>query len=157
MSIRDVLKDRQSKRVKDNLNQKEGYKDLLEFIAQRRRVFSDYDVQEEEVKLLNGIKMHVDSGWVVDQETLQQLFVVSGIQDIQNQYKYAVDDERGRPSLKVMNTMQFAYKVACRMGLPDFVFIDDVLRPAKGPGEQDWALDMALYRSAGSTAGNQSA
>ena len=25
-----------------------------------------YDVQQEEIKLLNGIKMHVDSGWVVD-------------------------------------------------------------------------------------------
>ena len=67
MSIKDILKDRQSKRVKDNLNQKEGYKDLLEFIAQRRRKVSEYDVHEEEIKLLNGIKMHVDSGWVVDQ------------------------------------------------------------------------------------------
>ena len=82
MSIKDILKERQSKRVKDNLNQKEGYKDLLEFIAQRRMKFEDYDVQEEEVKVLNGIKMHVDSGWVVDYETLGQIFEVSGVSEI---------------------------------------------------------------------------
>ena len=79
MSIKDILKDRQAKRVKDNLMQKEGYKDILEFIAQRRQKFKDYDVQEEEVKLLNGIKMHVDSGWVVDNDALKQLFAVSGV------------------------------------------------------------------------------
>ena len=56
--------------------------------------------------------------------------------------------------MKVMILMQFAYKVACRMGMPDFVFIDDVLKPQKEPGEVDWALDMALYRSIGSIGGN---
>ena len=40
--------------------------------------------------------------------------------------------------------------------MPDFVFIDDVLKPQKEPGEVDWALDMALYRSIGSFGGNQS-
>ena len=39
---------------------------LMEIIAKRRQEISDYDVQQQEIKLLNGIKMHVDSGWVVD-------------------------------------------------------------------------------------------
>ena len=55
---------------------------MLEFIARRRRQMKDYDVQEEEIKLLNGIKMHVDSGWVVDHQTLEQLFQVCGINEV---------------------------------------------------------------------------
>ena len=137
--------------------QKEGYKDILEFIAQRRKKFKDYDVQEEEVKLLNGIKMHVDSGWVVDNDALKQLFSVSGIQEIQNQYEVESNSELVRPSLKVMHTMQLAYKTACKMGLPDLVYIDDVLRPQKDPNELEWRLDMNLYVSSQKTNADNSA
>ena len=70
----------------------------------------DYDVQQEEVKLLNGIKMHVDSGWVVDKQTLEQLFIFSGISDVKKEYDDAVKDDLVQADSKQVHILQFAYK-----------------------------------------------
>jgi len=93
MSIRDILHDRNLRRQKDNNMQKEGYKLMLDYIAKRRRNLSEYDVQKEEIRLLNGIKMHVDSGWVVDRSTLRELFTLTGIAAVKEEYLHALKED----------------------------------------------------------------
>ena len=45
----------------------------------------------------------------------------------------------------IIPILQFAYKVACNMGLPDFVQIDDEILPLAEPFEVNWAQDDRLY------------
>jgi len=82
MSIRDILHDRQSRRMKDNALQKDGYRFMLAFIAQRRRQNPNIDVQREEVKLMNAVKILVESGWVICQTYFKHLLDVSGINKV---------------------------------------------------------------------------
>ena len=78
MSIRDVLHDRQARRLKDNAHQKDGYKFMLNFMANRRRQNPGLDIQREEVKIMNGVKLLVESGWVVDENYWCHLCEISG-------------------------------------------------------------------------------
>jgi len=87
MSIRDVLHDRQARRLRDNGLQKDGYKFMLEFMARRRRTNPGFDIQKEEVKIMNAVKLLVESGWVVDQNYFKHLCQVSGIDEIVDYYQ----------------------------------------------------------------------
>ena len=40
---------------------------MLEYMAKRRRNFPTLDIQREEVKIMNAVKLLVESGWVVDE------------------------------------------------------------------------------------------
>jgi len=135
MSIRDILHDRNLRRQHDSGKQKDGYKYMLQFIAKRRKEIKDYDVQQEEIKLLNGIKMHVDSGWVLDRSTLTQLFTITGVDDISEEYQEAVRAEDIQLPARIVPILQFAYKVACNMGLPDLLPLDQVILPPADPLE----------------------
>ena len=73
MSIRDVLHDRQARRMRDNTLQKDGYKFMLEYMAKCRRDHPNINVQPEQVKLMNGVKLLVESGWVVDENYYKHL------------------------------------------------------------------------------------
>ena len=145
MSIRDIILDRQLNRLRDNNKQKEGYVILLEHIAKRRRENVEYDVQQEEIKLLNGIKMHVESGWVVDRPTLAQLFKYSGITAIQEEYERELGNKDQEFNPDFIPIIQFAQKVASNMGLPDFVPLKEISQPERMPGEMVWAIDEKLY------------
>ena len=138
MSIRDILQDRQTRRQRDNEQQKEGYKVLLDYIARRRKEQVEYDVQQEEIKLMNGIKMHVDSGWVVDRQTLTELFSLSGINQIKEAYDAACNDNSIQLGAKIVPILQFSYKVAFNMGLPDFIELHESILPPNDPFEDRW-------------------
>lgn len=45
MSIRDVLHDRQSRRLKDNELQKHGYRSMLAYLEKRRKENPSMDIQ----------------------------------------------------------------------------------------------------------------
>ena len=87
MSIRDVLHDRQARRLRDNEMQKSGYKFMLQFMAKRRREHPKLDIQREEVKMMNGVKLLVESGWVCDLNYFTHLCEVSGIDKVHVEYK----------------------------------------------------------------------
>ena len=89
MSIRDVLHDRQARRMRDNLQQKDGYKFMLEYMARRRRLHPHLDIEPEEIKLMNGIKLLVESGWVVDKNYFIHLCEVAEITQHVEIYKDA--------------------------------------------------------------------
>ena len=118
---------------------------MLEFIAKRRKENVEYDVQKEEIKLLNGIKMHVESGWVVDRPTLAQLFLVSGITAVQEQYRAELESKEKDFNPDLIPIIQFAYKAACNLGLPEFVTLAGISMPERMPGEVVWSIDEKLY------------
>ena len=89
--------------------------------------------------------MHVDSGWVVDSQTLEEVFLVSGINEVRKEYDESVKDDQTQANARLVLVLQFAWKAACNMGLQDFMQLDDVLKPKKEPGEVSWTLGPELY------------
>jgi hypothetical protein len=66
--------------------QKDGYKFMLSYMAKRRRLNPGFDIQSEEVKLFNAVKLCVESGWVVDQNYFRHLCQLSGIDIVFENY-----------------------------------------------------------------------
>jgi len=52
---------------------------MLQMVANRRAAFKHFDIQEEELKALNIIRILVDGGWVCDKPTLETMLINSGI------------------------------------------------------------------------------
>ena len=74
--------------------------------------------------------------------------MLSGINDVQAQYAEALKSDSVELDAKFIPILQFAYKVAQSMGLPDFVELDEVITPAKELGEVCWTIDEKLYLNA---------
>jgi len=129
---------------------------MLEYIAKRTREQKNYDIQKEEIKLLNAVKMHVDSGWVVDHQTLTALLEISGIFEIKKQYDYAVEDDELVAGPNLIPILKFAYRVSCAMGVPDCIVIDNALKHPKEPGQDSWVLDARLYNAPNNMKSNSS-
>ena len=67
---------------------------MLGYMARRRREFPQIDIQREEVKIMNGIKLLVESGWVVDESYFKHLCEVSGMDKIVDQYFSAKSEQK---------------------------------------------------------------
>ena len=52
---------------------------MLHIIAERRSKMKDFDLQEEELKALNNVRIINDGGWVCDEPTLLTVLDNSGI------------------------------------------------------------------------------
>jgi len=72
--------------MRDNAMQKDGYKYMLGYMARRRRENPQMDIRREEVKIMNGVKLLVESGWVVDESYLNHLCEISGFDKIVEGY-----------------------------------------------------------------------
>ena len=64
---------------------------MLGYMAKRRREHPHLDIEREEVKIMNGVKLLVESGWVVDENYFTHLCEVSGIDKIVEGYKSVKD------------------------------------------------------------------
>lgn len=59
--------------------QKDGYKRMLQWVANRRRNNREFDLQVEELKLLNMVRILNDGGWVCDKPALETMLKDSGV------------------------------------------------------------------------------
>lgn len=144
MSIRDILHDRQSRRMKENGLQKDGYRYMLSFMANRRRQNPHIDISKEEVKLMNAVKMLVESGWVVDQNYFKHLIEVSGISKVWHAYCEAKLEKR-RVDGQTIALLRFANKFAENLGLPNFFGRDILIQMPRDNCEVFFTLDLGLY------------
>ena len=46
---------------------------MLEFLFQRRKQHPTLNIQSEEVKIMNAVKILVESGWVVDRNYFRHI------------------------------------------------------------------------------------
>lgn len=55
-------------------------------VCSRRKSSQDHDVQPEELRLLNLMKIILDGGWVIEEIVFQEMLDISGITNINEQY-----------------------------------------------------------------------
>ena len=132
--------------MRDNLQQKDGYKYMLDYMARRRRQHPDLDIESEEIKLMNGIKLLVESGWVVDRNYFIHLCEVAMIGHHVNSYKKARAAKQ-KVDPKSVCILRFVTKFAENLGMANIFGLDDSVRQPRQPNEVYFNLDPALYYS----------
>lgn len=61
-----------------NKSQTEAYSKALELITSDR----DGDLQPEEIKLLNLVKVIIEGGWIIDCDSMQEIVEMTGTQRV---------------------------------------------------------------------------
>ena len=119
---------------------------MLSYMAKRRRLNPQMDIQKEEVKMMNGIKMLVESGWVVDENYFKHLCQVSGVDLIAESYSSAKSERRKIDAVAVC-VLRFANKFAENLGMPDYFGLDRLIQQPRENSEVFFTLDPSLYVS----------
>ena len=130
--------------MKDNTLQKDGYKFMLDYMAKRRRTNPNQDISREEVKFMNGVKMLVESGWVVDEHYFKHLQEVSGIDVVYQNYRSA-KSEKQKIDGRTIQLLRFANKFAENLGMADLFVEDRLVKQPRMPNEVFFSLDPTLY------------
>jgi hypothetical protein len=93
---------------------------MLHWIAARRVQYKDVDLQEEEVKALNFLRILVEGGWVCDKPALKTLLDNSGITAMQQKYHGILEgNQTGTMTKQMLIVMQFAFVFCKVMGFPE--------------------------------------
>lgn len=132
--------------MRDNGLQKDGYKYMLSYMAKRRRDFPQQDIKREEVKIMNGVKLLVESGWVVDENYFKHLCEVSGIDKIVEGY-FSAKEKKVKIDTTVVTMLRFAHKFAENLGMANFFGLDRLIVTPREPTEVYFNLDPNLYYS----------
>lgn len=80
---------------------------MLQFLAVRRNQMKDFDLQEEEIKALNNVRILNDACWVCDDANMTSVLENSGLQAIVDKYNEAT--ELNQIDRRMLNLLQFAY------------------------------------------------
>ena len=124
--------------------QKSGYKFMLQFMAKRRREHPKLDIQREEVKMMNGVKLLVESGWVCDLNYFTHLCEVAGIDKVHAEYK-ELKERNARISSRTLSIIRFANKFSDNLGMPNFFGLDRMTALKRSHDEVSFTLDHSLY------------
>lgn len=122
--MRTMLQARQKTRNKENAQQKEGYRRMLQMIASRRTQDRHVDIQEEELKALNIVRILVDGGWVCDRPLLETVLTNSGIQALVDGYEQEFAKSASvekRFSERSLVVLQFAHNLCSVLGFPESI------------------------------------
>ena len=117
---------------------------MLQFMAKRRREHPKLDIQREEVKMMNGVKLLVESGWVCDLNYFTHLCEVSGIDKVHAEYK-ELKERNARISPRTLSIIRFANKFSDNLGMPNFFGLDRMTALKRSPEEVSFTLDHSLY------------
>lgn len=132
--------------MRDNGYQKDGYKYMLGYMARRRREFPQLDIQREEVKIMNGIKLLVESGWVVDESYFKHLCEVSCMDKIVEEY-FSAKSAKKKIDAEMVTVLRFVQKFAENLGMPNYFGFDRLIAITREPNEIFFTLDPSLYFS----------
>lgn len=132
--------------MRDNALQKDGYKYMLGYMARRRREKPTIDITREEVKIMNGVKILVESGYVVEESYFKHLCEVSGFDKIVDSY-FKAKFAKKKIDPQVVITLSFAQKFAENLGMPRFFGLDRSIVEKREPNEVFFTLDPNLYFS----------
>ena len=113
-------------------------------MAKRRREHPKLDIQREEVKMMNGVKLLVESGWVCDLNYFTHLCEVSGIDKVHAEYK-ELKERNARISPRTLSIIRFANKFSDNLGMPNFFGLDRMTALKRSPEEVSFTLDHSLY------------
>jgi hypothetical protein len=61
--------------------QSEGYQRILQYVASRLQFEKMIDIQPEEIKLINLVRVILQGGWVIDTKVLQECLTVCGVDE----------------------------------------------------------------------------
>lgn len=117
---------------------------MLQFMAKRRREHPKLDIQREEVKMMNGVKLLVESGWVCDLNYFTHLCEVSGIDKVHAEYK-ELKERNARIGPRTLSIIRFANKFSDNLGMPNFFGLDRMTALKRSPEEVSFTLDHSLY------------
>ena len=113
-------------------------------MAKRRREHPKLDIQREEVKMMNGVKLLVESGWVCDLNYFTHLCEVSGIDKVHAEYK-ELKERNARIGPRTLSIIRFANKFSDNLGMPNFFGLDRMTALKRSPEEVSFTLDHSLY------------
>ena len=95
---------------------------------------------------MNGVKLLVESGWVVDENYFKHLCEVSGIDKIVEGY-FSAKKAKTKIDAKVVSILRFANKFAENLGMTNFFGLDRLIAMNREPNEVYFNLDPGLYFS----------
>lgn len=87
--------------IKANQAQSEGYTKVLTYMAARLNQ-ERVDIQPEEIKLINLIRVILQGGWIIDTNVLQECLKLTGLEVCQGRYLEWLE-ERTRTEVKPFN------------------------------------------------------
>eukprot|EP00347_Sterkiella_histriomuscorum_P021644 403333262 len=91
-NLRQQLEQKKLERMRINGNQKDMYKKVVHTISTRKKDSVDMDIQAEEIRILELMKIILDGGWIIDAQVYEVMIELSGIEDVFNSYMEAVGD-----------------------------------------------------------------
>ena len=95
---------------------------------------------------MNGIKLLVESGWVVDESYFKHLCEVSGMDRIVEQY-FSVKSAKKKIEAEMVTVLRFVQKFAENLGMPNYFGFDRLIAIPREPNEIYFTLDPSLYFS----------
>ena len=103
---------------------------MLEYMARRRRLHPHLDIEPEEIKLMNGIKLLVESGWVVDKNYFIHLCDVAEITQHVEIFKQArLEKKKVDPTTQCI--LRFVTKFSENLGMPNVFGLDDSVKESR--------------------------
>ena len=82
------------------------------------------DLESEEIKLLNIVRVILQGGWIIDASVMLEILELSGVEAIQKRYVEWFEKGRvGKFDPRELCVMQSAWKATNLLGFPDFILI----------------------------------
>ena len=95
---------------------------------------------------MNGIKLLVESGWVVDESYFKHLCEVSGMDTIVEGY-FSLKSAKKKIDAHIVTVLRFVQKFAENLGMPNYFGFDRLIAITREPNEVFFSLDPSLYFS----------
>ncbi|CDW79031.1 UNKNOWN [Stylonychia lemnae] len=130
--LRLQLEQKKLERMKINSQQKESYKKILNKMTSNRKRTSQSDIQPEEIRILELIKIVIDGGWVIESLVFEEIIEMSCINQIINQYKeqterYLKDDgtyqEECEVDPRILSIVNTAQMIAHNLGMKEVIYL----------------------------------